>query len=665
MILLRVESGESVTSPMLRDIALGMISKSDHAHILTPEGGSFKCSEAWVRQVCIDLNLSYRVATTTAQKLPQNWEALCEVFNLKVAYLCQYYDIHLALVINADQTGLCMVPVGKKSYRIKGTKHVALFGQDEKRQLTILPASACDGKSLPLQFIFAGKTKQSLPSEEDMKHLVDLGCQFTFSDNHWSSLDTMIAWVDGILVIFLLKRKRELGLAADQKCLLLLDVWTVHLLPAFRGHIQEKYPWIFVLYIPAGCTGKKQPADVGLQKPLKDAARKCFSSYVTSVVTAAIDEGIPPSEVQLNLRLTYLRPVLVKCFEAIYERLQDEDLVRSAWDRSGIKPEDKDTRIKAMQLMMGGKLFPVWRGGVEVGAAVGAAEGAAVGAAVGVVDIAKPPENDTPSQGGMEWNPRPAGFESSDDEELTALTSQLTLIEETWNAKKAAEPAESTHVAPPGMWELVAANRGRGKAKANMKGPPGKRGRPPGRGRGKVVPPGGSEDGPLDGTKVRGKRGRPPGRGKGRVGSKGWRKSRTEMMTSEEEEEVVNVEDVSEEEVEDELEEESEVDMAESSEEVVLEEVELVKPAQKIRMEVFTLDVKGATRVITPWSKKMMSDWYELAGDDGWRDEVGSPRGVEITEERVFCPRQLFEDMIEAEYFIKDDEYLGNELPWQ
>jgi hypothetical protein len=43
-----------------------------------------------------------------------------------------------------------------------------------------------------------------------------------------------------------------------------------------------------------------------------------------------------------------------------------------------------------MQLMMGGKLFPVWRGGVEVGAAVGAAEGVAVGAAVGVVNIAKP-----------------------------------------------------------------------------------------------------------------------------------------------------------------------------------------------------------------------------------------------------------------------------------
>jgi hypothetical protein len=126
-----------------------------------------------------------------------------------------------------------------------------------------------------------------------MKHLVDLGCQFTSSDNHGSSLATMIAWVDGILVIFL-KRKWELGLPADQKCLLLLDVWTVHLLPAFRGHIEEKYPWIFVLYILAGCTGKKQPADVRLQKPLKDTARKCFSGYVTSVVTAAIDKGIPP-----------------------------------------------------------------------------------------------------------------------------------------------------------------------------------------------------------------------------------------------------------------------------------------------------------------------------------------------------------------------------------
>jgi hypothetical protein len=91
------------------------------------------------------VNLSNRVATTTAQKLPQNWEALCEHFNLKVAYLCQYYGIHLALVVNADQMGLCMVPVGKRSYRIKGSKTVALFGHDEQRQLTVLPASACDG----------------------------------------------------------------------------------------------------------------------------------------------------------------------------------------------------------------------------------------------------------------------------------------------------------------------------------------------------------------------------------------------------------------------------------------------------------------------------------------------------------------------------------------
>jgi hypothetical protein len=111
----------------------------------------------------------------------------------------------------------------------------------------------------------------------------------------------MLAWVDGILVIFLLKRKRELGLYAEQKCLLLLDVWTVHLLPTFRGHIEEKYPWIFMLYIPAGCTGVKQPANVGLQKPLKDAARKCFSSYITSVVTSQIAEGTPPSQVVLNM----------------------------------------------------------------------------------------------------------------------------------------------------------------------------------------------------------------------------------------------------------------------------------------------------------------------------------------------------------------------------
>jgi hypothetical protein len=61
------------------------------------------------------MNLSYRMATTAAQKLPVNHVELCATFDLQVAYLVALYNIPLALIVNADQTGLALVPVGKRT----------------------------------------------------------------------------------------------------------------------------------------------------------------------------------------------------------------------------------------------------------------------------------------------------------------------------------------------------------------------------------------------------------------------------------------------------------------------------------------------------------------------------------------------------------------------
>ena len=55
------------------------------------------------------------------------------------------------LVINMDQTGMNLVPVGKFTYAKKGQKHVQLLGLDDKRQLTLVPAITAAGAPLPLQ----------------------------------------------------------------------------------------------------------------------------------------------------------------------------------------------------------------------------------------------------------------------------------------------------------------------------------------------------------------------------------------------------------------------------------------------------------------------------------------------------------------------------------
>lgn len=102
------------------------------------------------------------------------------------------YNIPPELVINADQTGICMVPAGNKTWHKTGAKQVAMFGKDEKQQFTLMVGLAASRNVIPFQSIHKGKTSVSLPSEkmcEDGTHL-----EITWvpgGKNHWSSIKTM------------------------------------------------------------------------------------------------------------------------------------------------------------------------------------------------------------------------------------------------------------------------------------------------------------------------------------------------------------------------------------------------------------------------------------------------------------------------------------------
>ena len=46
-----------------------------------------------------------------------------------------YTNIPPELVVNADQTGIMLVPVGKRTYARLGAKAIRLLGIDDKRQI--------------------------------------------------------------------------------------------------------------------------------------------------------------------------------------------------------------------------------------------------------------------------------------------------------------------------------------------------------------------------------------------------------------------------------------------------------------------------------------------------------------------------------------------------
>jgi hypothetical protein len=68
-----------------------------------------------------------------------------------------------------------------------------------------------------------------------------------------------------ILVSYLDKEVERLNLADSQNMIWLIDCWSVHTTVAFRDWMSKNHPRILVLYVPANCTSKFQPADVVLQ----------------------------------------------------------------------------------------------------------------------------------------------------------------------------------------------------------------------------------------------------------------------------------------------------------------------------------------------------------------------------------------------------------------
>jgi hypothetical protein len=82
----------------------------------------------------------------------------------RVAYLVKLYSIPRELIINTDQTGIHLVPIGgSHTWERRGAKDVKFLGIEDKRQITACVSSSTSGDLLPLQLVFTGTTPRCLP----------------------------------------------------------------------------------------------------------------------------------------------------------------------------------------------------------------------------------------------------------------------------------------------------------------------------------------------------------------------------------------------------------------------------------------------------------------------------------------------------------------------
>ena len=109
-----------------------------------------------------------------------------------------------------------MVPSSSWTMEQRGSQQVHLTGIDDKRQITAVFCGTLLGNFLPLQVIYKGKTPRCHPS-----FIFPKDWHISHSPKHWSTEETMVQYVENIIVPYVENVRNTLG--DDKPALVIID----------------------------------------------------------------------------------------------------------------------------------------------------------------------------------------------------------------------------------------------------------------------------------------------------------------------------------------------------------------------------------------------------------------------------------------------------------
>jgi hypothetical protein len=337
--VIRAASG-TINSLVIHSFFRGFV-RAKHPDLLKEFRFTRRWCRSWFKQ---NFNWSYKKGTNSGQKLPLDWERQTARMIKRVAgAAAQHHITHPCFIINWDQTAVLLMQANKYTYHNIKDKHVSMIGQEEKRQITAVVTSTLDGDLLPLQLIFKGQDKNKQQQRAvpvlhpvEAKRTTGSGWHLTQTANHWSSLESMKDYIRMIVRPWVWAKGKEHGIDAPH-CVLLLDCWSVHKSKEFVSWMAHAYPSYHLVFVPAGCTGKAQPADVGLQRPFKAGIVNAFTNWLGNEINLLIKGGTAPAEVKIDTGMTTLKPKLVKWTWQSWDRLKGKrELIKQGWDKCGL-----------------------------------------------------------------------------------------------------------------------------------------------------------------------------------------------------------------------------------------------------------------------------------------------------------------------------------------
>lgn len=180
--------------------------------------------------------------------------------------------------------------------------------------------------------IHSGKTQRSLPKGNIFPPSFDV----TMNPKHWANEGTVLKLIDSILIPYIAAERERLG-DPNQRALLIFDVFRAHLTDSVVQKLLEHN--IHYVLVPPNLTNLYQPLDVSVNRAAKSTIHKLYSAYYREEVTKQLEAGKQPHDVQVDLRISTLKPLHAKWIVKVYDRFQTQkgkDIIVNGFRRAGI-----------------------------------------------------------------------------------------------------------------------------------------------------------------------------------------------------------------------------------------------------------------------------------------------------------------------------------------
>ena len=322
-------NGAVVNTAIAMACAEGVV-KSHDSNQLECNGGPISLTKHWAKYLLHRMGFVKRRASTKAKLSASNFEELKTQFLFDIKVIIEMEQIPGDLVINWDQTGIHYVPVSSWTMAKEGSQRVEIAGIDDKRQITAVFGGTSTGEFLPIQLIYKGKTRKSLPSNN-----FPSDWHVTFTDNHWANEKTMTDYLEKILFPYIEGKRKELQLDDSHPALVIFDRFRAQCTNTILELLASKY--VHVAIVPANCTDRLQPLDVSVNKAAKEYLRRQFQEWYSEQVCLQLQKDGDATVEPVDLRMGIVKPLGAKWMMGLYDYMKTKpDIIRNGFRHSGL-----------------------------------------------------------------------------------------------------------------------------------------------------------------------------------------------------------------------------------------------------------------------------------------------------------------------------------------